>query len=279
MKRIVLLITAFAFFTSLQAQIETPSASPSSKVEQRVGLTDITITYSRPSVKGRTIFADNGLLPFGEFWRVGANQATKFEFSDDITMGGKEIPAGAYTILAKPGKKEWTVMLFPYETSNWSSYTEKETDLVWTLAPQMLKDQVETFLIDVNNFQDNKANINISWADTRISLPIEVNYDDKVMAAIERTMAGPSTNEYYAAASYMFDNGKDQAKALEYIQKVNAQNPRYWTLRLESLILAGLNKTPNAIKTAEKSMKMAKEAGDMNYVRMNEASIKEWSGK
>lgn len=279
MKRIVLLFFALACFVATQAQIQTPSASPSAKLEQRVGLTDITITYSRPSAKGRTIFAEKGLQPYGEFWRVGANQATKMEFSDDIMMGGKKVAAGAYTILAKPGKTEWTVMLFPYESTNWGSYTEKETDLVWTLKPAMLKDMVETFVIDVNNFKENTATIDIKWADVKISLPIEVSFDERVMASIQQALAGPSPGTYYQAASYMFNNGKDMDKALEYIQKTNAESPRYWTMRLESLILAELKNKPAAINAAKKSLEMAKEAGDMNYVRMNEASLKEWAGK
>lgn len=171
--RLSFVLAVMALTFSLQAQ-DKPAPSPASKVEQRVGTTDITITYSRPGVKGRTVFAEDGLQSYGEFWRVGANAATKLEFSKDIKMGGKDIPAGAYTILAKPGKKEWTLMAFPYEASRWGTYTEKEPAATWTLKPVALKDMVETFRIDVNNIRDYSANINLEWENTRIEIPIEV---------------------------------------------------------------------------------------------------------
>ena len=175
MKNVILrfsfLMVAMALTMVVQAQ-DKAAPSPASKVEQRVGTTDITITYSRPGVKGRTIFGD--LVKNDKFWRVGANSATKLEFSKDIKMGGKDIPAGAYTILAKPGKKEWTLMAFPYEAAGWNSYTSKDPAATWTLAPVALKDMVETFRIDVNNIRDASANINLEWENTRIVIPIEV---------------------------------------------------------------------------------------------------------
>ena len=169
--RFSFLMVAMALTMVVQAQ-DKPAPSPASKVEQRVGTTDVTITYSRPGVKDRAIFGE--LIKYGEFWRVGANSATKLEFSKDIKMGGKDISAGAYTILAKPGKKEWTLMVFPYEAAGWNSYTSKDPAATWTLTPVELKDMVETFRIDVNKIRDTSANINLEWENTRIVIPIEV---------------------------------------------------------------------------------------------------------
>jgi len=263
----------------MQAQIQTPAPSPTEEFKVRVGLTDINVTYSRPGVKGRAIFAADGLLPYGEFWRVGANQATKIEFGSEVTLGGEDLPAGAYTLLAKPGKSEWTVMAFPYESTNWQSYTEKDPAATWTIKPTRLNDMVETFRIDVNNIRDESADINLEWEKTRITLPLEVEVDSKVMAQIEEAMGGPSLNEYWAAANYLYKTDRDMEKALEYVQKFTAANPAYWNLRLESLILSKLGKKDKAVEVAKKSLKMAKEAGDNNYVRMNEKSIKEWTMK
>ncbi len=264
---------------SLHAQIQTPGASPTEEFKIRVGLTDIAVTYSRPGMKGRAIFGADGLLPYGEFWRVGANAATKIEFSDEVTLGGKKIPAGAYTLLAKPGKTEWTVMAFPYESTNWQSYTEKEPAETWTIKPAMLNDVVETFRIDVNNIRDESADINLDWEKIRITLPLEVEVDSKVMAQIEQAMGGPTVSEYWAAANYLYSTNRDLDKALEYAQKVTAANPQYWTLRLESLLLGKMGEKDEAIKVAKKSLEMAKKAGDNAYIRMNEASIEEWSKK
>ncbi len=171
--RLSFMLTALALTFTIQAQ-DGPAPSPASKLEQRVGTTDITITYSRPGVKGRTIFAADGLQSYGAFWRVGANSATKLEFSKDIQMGGKDIPAGAYTILAKPGKSEWTIMAYAYDGARWGNYREKDPAASWTLPVTELKDMVETFRIDVNNIRDDSANINLEWETTRISIPIKV---------------------------------------------------------------------------------------------------------
>ncbi len=171
--RLSFLLAALSLTIGLQAQ-DKPAPSPASKLEQRVGTTDITITYSRPGVKDRTIFSKDGLQPYGEFWRVGANQATKIEFSKDVKVGGEELSAGAYTILAKPGKSEWMVMMYAYEANGWGSYRQKDPDASWTIKPEAMKEMVETFRIDVNNIRDYSADINLEWEKTRITLPIEV---------------------------------------------------------------------------------------------------------
>jgi hypothetical protein len=270
-----LAVMLMAFNT--QAQIQTPSASPTEEFKVRVGLTDIKVVYSRPSVKGRKVFAADGLQPYGKFWRVGANAPTQITFSDEVKLGGKAIPAGTYTLLAKPGKTEWTVMAFPFEGGQWQAYTEKEPAATWTLKPAMLKDKVETFRIDVNNVRDESADINLEWENTRITLPLELEVDSRVMASIEQAMAGPSVNEYWAAANYLNAKDRDLEKALEYVQKVTAVNKAYWSLRLESVLLGKLGKTKEAIKVAKASLAKAKEANDNAYIQMNEASIKEWS--
>lgn len=171
--RLSFVLAAMALTFGLQAQ-DKPAPSPASKVEQRVGTTDIVITYSRPGVKGRTIFGD--LVPNGKPWRVGANAPTKLEFSKDIKMGGKDIPAGTYTLLATPGKKEWTLKAYAWDDSarSFMAYAEKDAAASWTLTPVMLKDKVESFRIDVNNIRDFSANINLEWENTRIEIPIEV---------------------------------------------------------------------------------------------------------
>ena len=120
MKKVLLTLCLVATFGFLmQAQISTPAASPSSKVEQMVGLTNVTVEYSRPSVKGRTIFAEDGLVPYGEAWRTGANAATKITFSDDVKFGGVEVAKGAYAMLTVPGAATWEIMLYKYEKGSW----------------------------------------------------------------------------------------------------------------------------------------------------------------
>ena len=280
MRTLLLLVALLSFTTaSLDAQIRTPAPSPGAKFETTVGLTDVMVEYSRPQMRGRTIFAADGLVPYGSTWRTGANQATKITFSDDVMVGGKEVEAGSYAILSKPMAGNWEVMMFPYESSSWSSYVDKTPVVTVAATPQSTGGTTETFTIDVQNYTTDGADIILKWADTMVALPITTKADEQVMATIDRVMAGPSMNDYYAAASYLSDTDKDNAKALEYIQKANqmaGDTPRYWMIRREALVLNKLGRNQEAIAKAKQSMELAREAGNMDYVRLNEQSVKEW---
>lgn len=260
------------------AQIRTPAASPAAKLVQDVGLNEITVEYSRPSAKGRTIFAADGLVPYGEVWRTGANQATKITFEDAATVGGKKVEAGSYAVLTKPMADKWEIMLFPYESGSWNSYTEKTPAVSFTTPAKSLPYQVETFTIDINNLTMDGATMEMMWDKTGVSFPITTDVNTKVMADIDRVMAGPSANDYYAAASYLHSVGKDLNRALEYVKKANSMgDPRFWMVRTEALIQADLGNKKEAIAAAKRSMELAQKAGNMDYVRMNEKSIKEWN--
>jgi len=268
-------LALMALGTDGQAQIATPSASPTAELKTRVGLTDVTILYSRPSMKGRAIFGKE-VVPFGTAWRTGANSATKLSFSEDVKLGGAELKKGDYALLTVPGASEWKVMLHKYDGTNWSAYVEKTPAATFMAMPKMLAEPVESFTIDVNAYTSESASIDLSWEKTRVSLPLNVNTDAKVMAAIDKLMAGPTPADMYAAGAYYHDAKKDLNKALEWVQKGNAANSQYWTLRKEALILADLGKKAEAIAVATRSLDMARKAGNDEYVRMNEASIAAW---
>ena len=277
MKKLLFNVLALLLTFSMYAQISTPAPSPSATVNQAVGLTEITVEYSRPSMKGRTIFAEDGLVPFGSMWRTGANSATKITIGQDATIGGVEVAAGSYAVLTKPMAKEWTFMLYNYEGSSWGSYREKEAAATFSAATKSTGMPVESFTIAVNNLTDNSATLDFAWENTMVSVPVEVPVHEQVMAAIKRTMAGPSANDYFRAASYMHDSGTDVETALSYIQKANdTDEPRFWMVRREALILADLGRKQEAIAAAKRSMALAKEAGNEDYVRMNEKSLAEW---
>lgn len=273
---ILAIATLLLLTISVDAQIRTPAPSTTSEVKQTVGLTEINLVYSRPSAKGRTIFAKEGIVPFGAMWRTGANSATKITFGDDVKIGGKDLKKGSYALFTKPDATEWTVMLFTHDTPNAGGYTDKTPVVTFTAKPKMLGDMVETFTIGVNDITNTTANIDIMWEKTKVSLPLQVEVDKRVMADIERVMAGPGQNDYSAAASYYYEK-KEYPKALELIQKANAKDPKFWMLRTESLILADMGKKAEAIKAAEMSKKLAMEAKNDDYIRMNEKSIAEWN--
>ncbi len=176
MKKVLLslaIVAAWGLFQTVQAQ-DAPAPSPASELSQKVGLTDITVVYSRPSMKDRTIFAADGLVPFGEIWRTGANQATKISFSTKVMMGDATLEAGDYAILSKPGKAEWEVMFFKFEGAGWGGYREKTPAATVKAKPMEISPEVETFTIDIQNIRDESATINIIWENTEVAVPFSV---------------------------------------------------------------------------------------------------------
>ncbi len=270
------LLLLVGLFT-LQAQISTPAPSTTQKVMQDVGLTEVTLEYSRPSAKGRTIFAADGLVPTGKVWRTGANSVSKISFSDDVTVGGTALKAGDYAILSIPNGSAWKVHFYTHEGNGWGGYVEKEPAAIVDAMVKTTGDHVETFTIGINNVTMDGATLDFSWANTMASVALGVEVDSKVQANIDRVMAGPSQNDYYNAASYYLSQEKHMDKALEYINIATAgDSPRFWQVRTKSLILAKMGKKAEAIAAAKQSLDLATKAGNADYIKMNKDSIKEW---
>lgn len=261
---------------NMDAQVKTPAPSPFQKVEQAVGLTKVTIEYSRPSIKGRTIFGD--LVPFDKIWRTGANSACKITFGDKVSIGGQELGKGAYAVLTKPGKTSWDVMFYKFDGAGFGGYVEKEPDVTVTADAQKTGMTIESFTVNIHHLRNESANLFMGWENTMVSVPIELGTDEAVMASIEKTMAGPSANDYSGAAGYYLSAGKDLDKALKWINKSLDMNPdRFWIVRTKSLIQAKMGDYKGAMASAEKSMELATKAENMDYVKMNKESIEKWS--
>ena len=271
-------IALVAFFaTTSNAQIKTPAPSPSASSTQAIGLSDVKIEYSRPSVKGRKVFAADGLVPYGKVWRTGANQVSKVTFGADVNVGGKDLKKGAYAILTIPNAKSWAVHFYPYETGNWGSYVEKTPAAIATASVKDLPFSVESFIIMVNNITDDSGNLEFIWDNVAAAVPMKFEVQKNVLAAIDKTLAGPTAGDYYAAGNYLLSIGKDLDKALMYVQKVTkGENPKFWQVRREALILGKLGKVKEAIAAAKLSKDLAMKAGNDDYVKMNEDSIAEW---
>lgn len=274
--RSILFIGALVWSSLSHAQVKTPAPSPMGKIEQKVGLTDVAIEYSRPSMKNRLIFGD--LVPFEEMWRTGANASTKITFSEDVMIDGKNLEKGTYALYTIPGEVEWTFAFYK-DITHWGvpkEYKQTEEALRIVADSEEIPWTVETFTIDVNNLRDHGARINLMWESTIVGFDFSVNTDEMVQATIDKTLAGPSRGDYFSAARYYYTNEKDLDKALEWAKMSNEIDAKFWQLRLQSLIEAKLGDTESAIETAKRSMEMAEEAGNANYVRMNKASIAEW---
>ncbi len=280
MKKLFILTMAVALSYCVEAQIKTPSASTSAKVMQTIGLTDVTVEYSRPSMKGRKIFSADGLVPYGKLWRTGANQATKITFSDDVTVGGLKLSAGSYAITTLPTGASWMVNFYSHDATSWSSYSEKKPAASVKASPRSINDAVETFRISFENITDTSGDLTIAWENTVVPVKIGVDVDERVMKNIEQVLAGPTPGDYYNAATYYHTSGKDLMKALELVQKATkVDKPKFWQVRREALILADMGKFAEAIKAADKSMQLATVAGNDDYVKMNKESIAAWAMK
>lgn len=278
MKQLVLLLMCITVCT-VQAQIETPQPSPSAKLMQKVGLTDVTLEYSRPGIKGRKIFG--GLVPYGEVWRTGANKNTIITFSTDATVDGQTLKAGSYAIYTKPGEDMWDVYFYS-NTENWGTPENWNDSMVaakTTVKSGTVPFKVETFTMDINDLTNSGATINLVWANTYAEIPFTVPTDNTVLASINKTMSGPSVNDYYSAAVYYLQENKNISKAKTWIDKavtLSEDKPRFWMLRQQSLIHAKAGEKTTAIAAAKKSLELAEKAGNKGYIKMNKDSLKEW---
>lgn len=278
MKKLVLFVFAVTLLFSVDAQIETPQPSPFTKIEQKVGLTDVTLEYSRPSMKGRKIFGD--LVPYGKMWRTGANKNTMVTFSDDVVVDGTTLKAGSYAIFVTPGESSWDVIFYS-DIENWGTPREWDDSKVaakTTVNTYEMPMAVETWTISIDDLKSNSAQIGFIWENTYVGVKIKVPTDAKISASIEKTMAGPGAGDYYSAAVYNLTEGKDLDKAQIWMDKAMSmiENPGFWQLRQQSLLYAKLGDKKKAIETAKKSLAGAESAGNADYVKMNKESLKEW---
>ena len=281
MKKIALFVFMIAVSFGVQSQISTPAASPSSTLIQKVGLTDVKLEYSRPSMRGRTIFGD--LVPYDKLWRTGANARTKITFSENVKIGNQELKAGSYAIYTKPGAAAWEVIFYTEADGGGTPATWDESKVAakTTAQVQNLPFQVETFTISIDGLSDNAATLGMYWSDVYVGVKFDVPTDKAVTSSIEKVMKGPDANDYYAAAVYYMNSGKDINKAKEWMDKAMSmtEKPAFWQLRQQSLIYAKAGDKKQAIETAKKSLAAAEAAGNADYVKMNKDSLKEWGAK
>jgi len=266
----------------VELKITTPQPSPLGMVSQRVGLTDVAIEYSRPGVKGRTIFGD--LVAFGKTWRTGANSNTKVTFSSDVTIDGQTLKAGSYGLYSVPNKDSWEVMFYTESDKNGvpGDWDDSKIAAKTTVNVQALPMNVETFTISINDVTSTSAVLGILWEKTYVAVTFEVPTDEMVSATIDAVMAAtPKAGDYYNAAIYYNQQDIDIKRANEWMEKAMSltEKPAFWQLRQQSLIYAKMGDSEKAIAVAEKSLELSKEAGNEAYIKMNTESLSEWRAK
>ncbi|MEQ8927037.1 MAG: DUF2911 domain-containing protein [Fulvivirga sp.] len=283
MRKTLTILLAVITCYATQAQIEIPQPSPAGSVYSKVGLTDVTIDYARPKVKGRKIFGEGSdfLQPYGQVWRSGANAGSILKLSTDVKIAGTDVKAGEYLIFTVPGKDEWKFMLYSDVSlgGNVAAYDKEKEVLSTTVKPMMLSTPVETLTFNISDISEDNAsaNIQLSWANVSIKVPMTVDFDETVMKSIEaNTKVNPGN--YVAAANYYLNAGKDLNQALEWMNMylaVGENSKQFWHLHTKAQILAKMGNKKEAKATAEKSIELAKAfpSGDFGYVKRNEDLI------
>jgi hypothetical protein len=269
------LLCSFALATILTTgaqTVRTPAASPTQTVKQELGIGSVELSYSRPAIKGRKIFGD--LVPYGQIWRTGANQATTLTFSDDVIIGRTKVPAGKYGFLTIPDRNEWTFVITKQTDVNNPSLYKQENDIVRVkVKPTTLSTRVESFTIQFANVKATGADIQLMWDNIAVALPVDTDIDRKVMAQINDAM-NKENPPYYQAGLYYLENGKDIKQAVTWLEKAAEQQPTaFWVHHQKANALAKIGRKEDAKKAAQKSMELAKQQNNQDYVRLNEKLI------
>lgn len=288
-KQNVLALIVLFFGTLGFSQINHPKASPFSKVEQEVGLSKITVEYSRPAVRGRKIFGDlpngqAGLVPYGRIWRVGANESTKITFDDIFNVAEYYMPPGTYALYAFPKEEEWEIV-FHTNTSLWGdgrkNYNPEEDAFRIKVVPEASEEFQENFLIAFDSITHDSANMVWHWANTSVTIPIYFDTHAKMKERIAEKLSGnPTAQTYYEAARYLQEQKEEYSTALNYLNKaIELGGDTYYFHHVKSLVEAALKDYPSAIKSAEKSLELSEKEGKDEFVRMNEKNIILWKKK
>ena len=259
--------------------VQFPAASPECTLKQRIGLTDIEIDYSRPGIKGRTVFG--GIVPYDRVWRTGANQATKITFSTPVKLNGQDIPAGSYALFTIPGEDAWTIILSKNSNQFGAFQYDPKDDLArFKVVPMELAESVETFTIEFNRLRDESADINLIWDRTVVPLKLEIDLTDRLVPRIEAAMASSDKKSaafYFQAATFYYDHDQDLNKALSWLNTGLVDNPgiAFEMLHLKAQILAKQGDKAGAIAAAKRSTELSikAEGPDNSFVKMNQDLI------
>jgi tetratricopeptide (TPR) repeat protein len=274
------------WFLSAWGQLTYPKASPFAKIEQEIGLSNISVAYSRPAVKGRLIFGNDsdglpGLVPYGRIWRVGANEATKITFDTDVHVLGNTLQKGSYALYAFPSEKDWQIV-FHKNTTHWgdgrTAYDASQDALRVSVTPTKTIYYQENFSISFDSITHDSVNMIWQWANTKITVPIAVDTNSVMEKQIEHNLEkSPTAQTYYEIARYYQEQGVKTSEALEHVNKaLELGGETYYFYRIKSLLQAELGQYTAAILSAIKSRDISESLGKDEFVRMNQRNIKLW---
>jgi len=245
-----------------QNALKLPRVSQKAVVTQTIGLTDVTITYSRPGVKGRVIWGD--LVPYDKVWRTGANEATEIAFSQDVTINGKPLPAGTYSLHTIPGKTSWTV-IFNKKAEQWGSYEyDAAQDALRVQVTPASGPSQEWMQFSFQDLGTDAATIELSWEKVRVPFKVETKTTEQAVASIRQTLSGDvkEWNVPFGAASFAFNNNLDKTEAMKWVDQSISLKETFWNLRLKAQMLGKDGKTKDAVAVAEKAIAVGKTDDD-----------------
>jgi hypothetical protein len=274
MKKILLyaasMLLACTAMNTYAQSVKVPPLSTTQTIEQELGLGKITLTYSRPNIRGRKVFG--GLVPYGAVWRLGANSATIIKFSDDVIIEGNKVPAGEYGMFAIPTQGDWTIILNK-TAHQWGAYTYKDADdfLRFKVKNMHHDAPLETMTMWFGNVDQTKAELEMRWENAGFLLHLSTDVDAKVMANIDEVM-NKDQKPYFTAALYYYQNGKDLKQALDWISTAEKASPKsafykVWKARIQ----LKMGDKAGALKTANEGVELAKADKDAEYQSLNQA--------
>ncbi len=266
--RIRMSIVAASFFIAMaafaQPSVRLPELSPAANVGQTIGVTDIAITYHRPSVKGRSIFG--GLVPYGVVWRCGANESTLVSFSTPVSVEGQPLPAGTYSLFMIPGEQQWTV-IFNKFTGGWGtySYDASEDALRVTVVPKPAEMQ-EGLIYTFDDPTPSAVTASLRWDKLRVPVKITADTPKLTLASIRGELRGGkhwSAEAWNTAASYALRNG-DTESALAFLDKSFDLGTTGGALRIKAVILEKKGDAKGAAELRAEAGRLSPEAYALN---------------
>jgi len=296
----------FALASFAQAQVRLPRPSQKASVMQTLGVTDVTITYSRPGVKGRKIWgdppataaagtatlddararpADAVIVPYGRVWRTGANEATTFTVTDDVVVNGQPLKAGTYSLHTIPGKDEWTI-IFNSDPGQWGSfaYDEKKDVLRVKAKPETTVDSQEWLAFQIEPTGESAARVNLRWE--KLSVPFTVEVKDVpalTLAKARASVAAAKPEDWQTplqAANYLLNTKGDLTQALTWADQSIKARENFNNLNLKARILAAQGKTADAVATGEKALQVGRAANaNAQALAAFEKTLGEWKAK
>lgn len=258
-------VTASPVFA--QQALEVPAPSSKAKVEQRVGITDFTVDYSSPAMRGRKIFG--GLLPFDKIWRTGANAPTTLTASRDFTFGQTAVPKGTYSVFTIPGASSWTVILNKDAEAGTGEYDAAKDAARVTVTPQTVPARERmTFIFSEST--DDATRLDLEWETVRVSVPIKVDTKAQVKASMDETLS-EAWRPHFQAGRYLIENGGDVDTALNYLDTSIAVKATWWNTWWRAQALAKKGRTADAIASGEKALELGK--GNQTFEQFFKADV------